>query len=373
LCRAFATSPDDTETEQVRSAVEAHADDLRDVLLELVRGRTSTEEPEVARYLVDTLLGPLDAVAATTAAVELLNNAIDRLDEADEDELDAPRASVEAAMRVVRRSALRRPNKTAKILHRAGFSSRAPTQAGELLVALEDARAFPTSLPPALLRMGAMRTRRAALAAAAFGVARAPLEVDEIEAILEGFSARRGWEDEDFPALRSFIHAQMSRVPVVEQLGLIALEGGVERAEAMARGIQYGKELERSLFTNAKRVLRSDPDAAARRYRYARAWKGAGKKPREVASKGFTEAFGSVKNASGLAVVLQATLEFFDSPESIPKIGNLRSAGLAAVDRVKHQLDEPAKALVSQAMTQLRWDVSEKAGVVERIRRIAGF
>jgi hypothetical protein len=70
---------------------------------------------------------------------------------------------------------------------------------------------------------------------------------------------------------------------------------------------------------------------------------------------------------------LGSLLRFFPSADDVPDIGGLRKTGLAAIDRSTGSIDQETAALVDQVITTLRWEVSQTAAAVDRIRSRLGI
>jgi hypothetical protein len=250
------------------------------------------------------------------------------------------------------------------------YSAKIPRTAVRLVALLDDVGALGPRVGPEFLELAAANSRATALRLLAY-VAEERLKAEQMSAILRGAS-----QVIELPAdgliVEKALRAPNNQLPLVERLGAICVGGGIETAAAAATAVEYTKNIPRQLFVFAERVLGKHPSVAERRLKLAEAWRGA-TEVRADASRGYQSLFAKVENDAQLAVVLASALRYFDRPKDIPDIGALRTAGLAAAERVGSAASGRTQELVQEAFTQLRWEVGSKKNVVNRIRGVLGI
>jgi hypothetical protein len=351
-----------TELARMRGKVPAN---LVDALVEGLGAVELTASLSILQHLV----APLDPARAIKLIIESLNAALSELTESSDEERDEKRKRVQVIMSTLVAVVNSAPESSQDLLGAAKYSARAPGAAAQLLVLYKNAGALDQPLASAFLRTAAPRSEAAAQAALEYALLKAPLERTSLEAVLNGVGSQLLGKPAFESQIIDLISAHKSRTPVTEQLGALAASGEVVEAEKLAPTVGIRGNLERQLFALARRGLRHDLAAARRRFRYLRAWRLRGKEARKIAVEGFAASFDAVKTPAALQIVLEAAISFFPSAGDIPNIDQLRTAGLRAVDQLAPKIDDSEiQGLVSQAMEQLRWNVSAKRRIVDRVR-----
>jgi hypothetical protein len=315
-------------------------------------------------------LGPVDPGEAAGRAVTDLRDAVDSIATGGDEAVDAARSAVRALRALTRWS---KPD-VRHALGSARYSPSAPELAAELLAVYDAADALRKRIEPDFIRIAGGVSREAASIALRRAEVGAPLDPDELEAVLSAASAQGG-----DPAVREGLSRVIDKnsrsVPKLEQLGVVALSSSPSLAEAVASEIGMPGVLERRLFSVARNALGRDVAVAERRLQYAEAWREEGRNAREIASKEYEKLLREAQTPAQLRAVLESLLRFFPTADQIPAVGKLRNEGLRAVERIQASGDANAELseLVQRAIGQLRWNVSAKRSQVRRVLRKFGL
>jgi hypothetical protein len=331
--------------------------------------------PRPRMAAVENCILPLDPEAALATAIEEVRTGIDALESSDASQVTRITEEAERWLHLIDQIAASDPRLVRDSVGSIPWRSNAPMLAAGLLVLRQRVNSLPKKLSAEFVRTAGSASDEAAAAALAWAKKNAPLPRNSVEAALTAAACRflRGGDDASHDReIASVMAANKSALPLADQLGLLAVNGSAAGAERVGRLVDV-RDVQGHLFTSATRALHRRSELAKQRFRFAEAWKDAGGAARGKAVKGYSAAYKAVRKEADFVIVTESALRFFPTPASIPKVADLRRAGLAAAERLGTGISEEAQQVFQEAINGLRWNVSRTSKLVGRVMRRFGL
>lgn len=305
-----------------------------------------------SRYaLVLDFVAQVDAaVAAERVAGELEAARETYLAAEDDDVRAAARTEIVRLFECFDELALRSPRASRAAARDLPRRSRPRFYSDRLLRVLERVDALELAMPAPFLRAAARISREGAAVALRHGLRRSGLNEDQLRAVLAGLG-RWGLQGEDaFRDARVLVERRSQLMAPLDQLAYIALEGSTEAAEQL-----YGREdLLKDIVQTAREQLSHNRERAELLLRASTAWKGSTQEKRKVAAAEYAKAVADARTEEELEAVLQTALSFFENPDQVESVRELRANVKVALGRLGQVRSAALQELLRRASTELR-------------------